>query len=453
MTYSKIIFTTLSYLMLAGFLPLLFGLVKPVIAYSLVWILLSVLYLIYSFQLKGIQIEGRDIYKFLALSIVVRLLFLFTEPIGSDDVYRYMWDGKAQDAGVNPYLYKPVDKELNYLHSEILPSKMNFQEMKTIYFPLSQWLFYIGYKISGESVWAYKFLLLISEIFTLLLLYKILAKLKIAKKYLLLYALAPLPIIQFAFDAHLDGFGLPLLLAFIYFYLDDKKILSAIFLGLSFSIKPVGVLILPILFLREKRITYKVLMVTVPFISFGVQFLPYIFTSNPFEAFLIYTRNWFYNGLIFNLLNSIIHNNQTARLWCSILLVISLVPVYFSKKDFLDKTYFAVLLLLIFSPVVHPWYIAWLLVLSVIAQKMSGIYFAAAAALTSLTVWNYQINGVWKDYLHVQIIEYVPVIILFVYEFIKPKKFNMPVCRKLAEIIKFNFLCFEKKEPRNTEAP
>ncbi len=422
MTSAKKIFLYLSVLLILGHLPLLLDLGNPITIYSIVWIGLSVIYLLHFFILKEGEIKQDLIYRLIAATVVIRIIFLFSQPVGSDDVYRYMWDGKTQDAGINPYLYKPVDEKLNFLHSDILPLKMNFREMKTIYFPLSQWLFYVGYKLSGESVWAYKLLLLLSEILTLFLLFKILGKLNVDKKYLLIYALAPLPIIQFALDAHLDGFGLPLLLAFIYFYLNDKKILSAIFLGLSFSIKPVGILILPILFLREKKITEKLLMVTVPFIAFGIQFLPYIFTSNPFEAFIIYTRNWFYNGLVFNLLNSIIHNNQTTRLWCSLLLIISLVPVYFSKKIFIDKIYFAVMLLMIFSPVVHPWYISWVLILVVVTRKWSGIYFVAAVSLTSLTVLNYQLNGVWKDYLLVQIVEYVPVIALLIYEFAKSEK-------------------------------
>ena len=422
MISAKKILLPLSLVLILGHLLLLFNPGKPIIIYSIVWIALSVLYLSYFLVLNKEGLNHSLITKLVTAAVVIRILFLFSQPVGSDDIYRYMWDGKTQDAGINPYLYKPVDDKLNFLHSEILPSKMNFKEMKTIYFPLSQWLFYIGYKLSGESVWAYKLLLLLSELVTLFLLYKILEKLRIDKKYLLLYALAPLPIIQFALDAHLDGFGLPLLLAFVYFYLGNKKILSAVFLGLSFSIKPVGVLILPILFLHEKKNTDKLLMVSIPFFAFGVQFLPYIFTSNPFEAFMIYTRNWFYNGLVFNLLNSIIHNNQTTRFWCSLLLIISLVPVYLSKKIFMDKIYFAVMLLMIFSPVVHPWYITWVLILVVITRKASGIYFAAAASLTSLTVLNYQLNGVWKDYLLVQIVEYVPVIALLVYEFVKSEK-------------------------------
>ncbi|MFA7421168.1 MAG: hypothetical protein WCZ90_15910 [Melioribacteraceae bacterium] len=424
MNSAKKTFLPLAIALVLGHGFFFFDLTKPITLYSAIWIGLSILYLCFSYSIMKWEPTTKLFYFLVYAGVLVRLFFIISQPIGSDDVYRYMWDGKIQDAGINPYLYKPVDEGLNSLHSDILPSKMNFQNMKTIYFPLSQWLFYLGYKVSGEAVWAYKLLLLLSEILTIFLLFKILVKLKIETKFILLYVLAPLPIIQFALDAHLDGFGLPLLLAFIYYYLNDRKIISAIFLGLSFSIKPVGVLILPILFLREKKITDKLYMCAIPFIAFAVQFLPYIFTSNPFEAFIIYTRNWFYNGLVFNLLNSFIHNNQISRLWCSILLCISLSPVYFIKKNFIDKIYFAVLLLMIFSPVVHPWYIAWTLILAIVAQKWSGIYFAAAASLTSLTVLNYQLNGVWKDYQLVQIAEYVPVMFLIVYEFLKSKKEN-----------------------------
>ncbi len=421
MTNQKKIFIILNILILAGFLPFALELADPIIVYSIVWISISFLFLFLFFQITRIEIEKRTVFFFIALSILIRFFFLFSDPIGSDDVYRYMWDGKTQEAGINPYMYKPIDPKLNFLHSDILPSKMNFQNMKTIYFPLSQWLFYFAYKVSGENVWAYKLLLLISEILTLFMLYKILCSLKVQTKLVLLYALAPLSIIQFALDAHLDAFGLPLLLSFIYFYLNEKKLLAAIFLGLSFSIKPVGVLILPILFLREKKISTKLMLVTVPFIAFGVQFLPYIFSSNPFEAFLIYSRNWIYNGLVFNLLNSFIQNNQTTRLLCSMLLVISLLPIYFSKKQFLDKIYFAVLLLMVFSPVVHPWYIAWLLILSILAMKLSGVYLSAAASLTSLTIVSYYTNGIWKDFILVQLVEYLPVLVLLIYEFKKSK--------------------------------
>jgi hypothetical protein len=293
--------------------------------------------------------------------------------------------------------------------------------MKTIYFPLSQWLFYIGFWLSGESVWGYKLLLFIAELITITSLYTLLEYSNINPKYLLFYVLCPLPIIHFAIDAHLDGLGLPLLLLAILFYVKDKKIISAILLGLSFSIKPVGLVFLPILFLKEKGIVNKIKVSIIPLAAFFVQFLPYIFKTNPFEAFIIYTENWTFNGFVFDFLNLLFLDNQKTRLICGILLVIFLIPVYLGKKSFNEKIYYSALLMMIFSPVVHPWYIGWITILLPLSQKWSGIFFAALSSLTSITVLNYQLNGVWKEYWVVLILEYLPVLILLYFEFFNRK--------------------------------
>ena len=43
---------------------------------------------------------------------ILRLTILFLPPYLSDDIYRYIWDGRVQGAGVNPYLYIPNDPAL-----------------------------------------------------------------------------------------------------------------------------------------------------------------------------------------------------------------------------------------------------------------------------------------------------------------------------------------------------
>lgn len=393
--------------------------VTPVISYTVVFIFSSLLYLFIGWKIFKTEISSQHIYFLISLAFLLRLSFLTTIPIGSDDVYRYMWDGKIQASGINPYLYVPNDARLNSYHSDLLPEALNFKEMKTIYFPLSQWLFYIGYNLSGESVWGYKLLLFLFELLTIAGLFQLLKKLKIDPKYSLLYALCPLPIFQFAVDAHLDGFGLPLLLFSLFFYMDNKKNFSAVLLGLSLSIKPIGLILVPIFFLNEKNITDRVKIVVIPLIAFFAQFIFYIFTTNPFEAFFIFTKNWYFNGFVFNLLNAVFSNNQTSRLICGILLTLSLIPIYFSKRELIEKIYLAVLLLMIFSPVVHPWYITWVAVLLPFAQKRSGIYFVAASSLTAITILNYQLNEIWKDYWFVLIIEYVPFLFLFFLEITK----------------------------------
>lgn len=431
MIRNKIAFNIFSVFLLSVIALIHFLSVAPIISYTVLFIFSSLIFLFVSQQIFKTEISSKHIYVLIAAAFVLRLSFISTTTIGSDDIYRYMWDGKVQASGINPYLYPPNDKHLEFLHTELLPKALNFKEMKTIYFPLSQWLFYAGYKLSVESVWGYKLLLFLFELLTLAGLFQLIKKLKIDKKYLLLYVLCPLPIFQFAIDAHLDGFGLPLLVFSLLFYLDNKNILSMILLGLSLSIKPVGLILVPIFFLNEKNLLDRIKIIAVPLFAFFAQFIFYIFSTNPFEALFIFTKNWYFNGFVFNLLNEVFNNNQTSRMICAFLLILSLIPIYLSKRELISKIFFAVLILMIFSPVVHPWYITWVAVLLPLVQKRSGIYFVAASSLTAITVLNYQLYGIWKDYWFVLIIEYLPILFLLYLELT-----NASFANKLKSIFK-----------------
>jgi len=395
----------------------------PIRIFAISYIASSAVFILISFFLLKYNLNKNVIIISSLIGIILRISFINTMPIGSDDIYRYMWDGKVQSNGINPYKFSPNDSNLVYLHSDILPAKVNFPELKTIYFPLSQWLFFLGYQLSGENIWGYKFILMVFELLTVIILHLILRKLNKPSKYLLLYLLCPLPIFQFALDSHLDGYGLMLITMSILFYLKRRLTISLIFLGLSLSIKPVGILFIPVFFLNEPKISDKLKILFLPFITFFIQFIPYIFSSNPFEALFVYAKHWSFNGSIFNLLNSFIKHNQITRIVCGIMLLIILIPLYLSRYDLLKKIYYSVFMLLIFSPVVHPWYIGWLAVLMPLIPAHSGIMYSSLSSLTSFTVLSYQLNGVWKEYPLVLLIEYIPVILLLLFELNIIKKF------------------------------
>src|ERR1700704_4003986 len=48
----------------------------------------------------------------LGLGLTMRLLLVNEEPLLSTDLYRYIWDGRVQGAGINPYLHVPADPAL-----------------------------------------------------------------------------------------------------------------------------------------------------------------------------------------------------------------------------------------------------------------------------------------------------------------------------------------------------
>jgi len=414
----------LLFLLSASFFFILFSLfillkTKGIVTYTIVFISTSLIFILLCWQIIKFKISNKSIIVLIGLALIIKVIFIFVHPIGSDDYYRYIWDGKVQANGINPYKFAPSDAALNNLHSADLPKKVNYPNMKTIYPPLGENIFYLSYLISGESFLGLKLLLLLSDILTALGIFLILKELKLPIKNILIYVLCPLPIFQFFIDAHVDGFGLPLIVFAIYFYIKQKRILSYIFIGLSLCIKPVGLMLLPILFLNEKGLKEKSKTIIVPLLICFILYLPYIFTGAPFQALTTFTENWTFNGIVFDILNQFINNNQITRLLCGILLIISYLPVLFSNKKLLDKIYLSIFLLMIFSPIVHPWYISWIIILLPFTLKWSGIFYAALISLTGFTLISYQLHGIWKEYTLVLVFEYIPVLSMFLYEIFK----------------------------------
>ncbi len=412
----SVLFPTASISILAALLILHLPAVRPVVAFGSVFMFTSLLYLVMGWTLIKVDLRDVLLYSLIVLSLLVRLSFVSGNPIGSEDAFRYLWDGKVQSNGVNPYLYAALDEHLGFLHSPLLPAAMNHADLKTIYFPLSQWIFYICYQISGEALWSYKLVYIFAELATMAGLLLILTKLAVPRKYLLLYALCPLPIIQFAVDAHLDAIGIPFFIFSLFFYLSGRKVFSYVLLGLSMSIKPVGLILLPGLLFMEKGSRNKLTAVSIPLLTVGVQFLPYLFTSNPFETLFAFTKDWSFNGIVFELFYRYFNDNQPARLYCVVVLGVALILLNYRRKDFLEAGYFSILFLMLLSPVVHPWYVSWVAVLLPIVRKWSGIYLTAAVSLTSFTVMNFKLTGGWTQYPIVLLVEYVPVMVLLIIE-------------------------------------
>ena len=74
-------------------------------------------------------LRGRDSRSVLIIGLVFAALFrlsiLFSPPYLSDDLYRYVWDGRVQAAGINPYRYIPADQSLVGLRDEKIYPKIN----------------------------------------------------------------------------------------------------------------------------------------------------------------------------------------------------------------------------------------------------------------------------------------------------------------------------------------
>jgi len=384
--------------------------------YSFSSILSSLIYLVAIITLIKTELSNGQTLSVLLVFLLIKILFISIEPIGSNDYYRYLWDGKVQINGINPYLYSPNDQNLTQLHSELLPEKVSYPQIRTIYFPVSQFLFTLAYWISGENVIGLKIILFLAELLTLISLYYLFKRYAIALKYILVYAALPLVIFQFFIDAHVDLVGATLLLASVTLYFYNKKICGYILLGLSISVKPVGLLLMPFLFQNEQKFLDRIKSVLIPIIVFIITFLPYMFAATPLDTIINFTTKWTFNGMIYNVLDIFLSNNLTIRIICGILFLIVFVFLFLVKTDFFKKFYLSLFLLMIFSPVVHPWYLIWFAVLLPVIRSYAGFYFVTAVSLTSITIVTFQTEDTWHESPLILILQYLPLILIFLSE-------------------------------------
>ncbi len=383
---------------------------QPIVGYAAAKVISSILFLVMAYQLFRAPMERKILWSAVFLFIILRLSFIATHPIGSDDIFRYLWDGRVQAASINPYLYAPNAPELTHLHTATLPSLVNQPQMQTLYFPLSEWIFYLSYLISGVNFLGYKLILFAAEMLTLFGLINVLEHQKIDKKYLLLFFACPLMIFEYSIDAHVDIFGLMFIVFFLWFYLRGKLLPALFFLGCSFSIKPAALVILPALFFHGRSWKERTMIAFIPLAVVGTQFLPYVFDGDIFVSLRTFTKHWTFNGFFFNVFNLYFQNNQPSRITAAIFLFLFVAFVNIKQYPLMQKVYLSMLGLFLFSPVVHPWYIGWIGILVPLIRRPSGVYYIAAAGLTVITPLYFQLFGIWKDFWPVLAVEYLPVL-------------------------------------------
>jgi hypothetical protein len=139
----------------------------------------------------------------LFFALVMRAILVPGTPI-STDVFRYVWDGRVQGAGINPYLYLPIDAALSSLRDgDIYPYINRVDYAPTIYPPTAQIVFYLVTRVT-ESVIGMKIAMLMFEGLAIFALLKLLAARSLPPERILIYAWHPLPLWEFARSGHVD---------------------------------------------------------------------------------------------------------------------------------------------------------------------------------------------------------------------------------------------------------
>ena len=147
---------------------------------------------------------------------LLRAIALFAPQALSTDAFRYVWDGRVQAAGINPYRYVPADPALESLRdTKIYPNINRAGYAHTIYPPTAQIAFWAITRID-DSVVGMKLGMLACDGLTIACLVALLRAYGLPPTRVLLYAWHPLPIWEFAGTGHVDAVAIALVcLAFL----------------------------------------------------------------------------------------------------------------------------------------------------------------------------------------------------------------------------------------------
>jgi len=147
----------------------------------------------------------RALLVVIGVAVLARLIALPSPPTLSTDVFRYVWDGRIQAAGVNPYLYVPASEQLALLRdSAIFPNVDKSEYARTIYPPVAEMIFWLVSRAS-ETLTAMKIAMLAFDMLTIATIVALLRQDGLPAERVLVYAWHPLPIWEFAGTGHVDA--------------------------------------------------------------------------------------------------------------------------------------------------------------------------------------------------------------------------------------------------------
>ena len=227
------------------------GTLRPVVA-GLAMASVGVYFLAVRLVLRHAQ-PRHAVWVVLIVAAALRLPMLFAPPILSSDIYRYVWDGRVQAAGINPYLYVPADPALAALRDNAIYAHINRPNYAhTIYPPAAQAVFAALGRLS-QTVFAEKLGVFGFEALAIFCAIRLLAIAGLPAERVLIYAWNPLAVWSFAMDGHVDAIGIGLLAAALLLLARNRDGLAGLLFGAAALVKFLPLAVGPALWRRGGR--------------------------------------------------------------------------------------------------------------------------------------------------------------------------------------------------------
>ena len=393
------------------------------------------------------QLErARAVRAAVLLALVAGVVLVVAPPVLSDDLFRYLWDGRVISHGISPYRYAPADPALAHLRDGAW-SRINNAEIATIYPPLAQAVFAIA-----DQVWHHVASLKVLALGAHLATIPVVARLAGDRggDAALVYGLNPLVLVESALSGHVDVVAGLAIAAAALALLSQRPGRAALFVAAAAGVKLIGIALAPLVALRDRRAAVLAIALCAAALA------PLLLAGGSPDGAGIthYTRRWRGNEGAFGLLDRAARAalaaaadeddapgqirlaalgpliaslrgspadvratltaekkatpdpadfqiaflaSQIAR-GLALLLVLGLA-VFLALRRTDPLTAFRVVLLaaLLLAPQIHPWYLLWLLPIEAACGGRAGIVWSAAILVAYAPLDQWLIAREWAE--------------------------------------------------------
>jgi hypothetical protein len=335
----------------------------------------------------------RALVLIIVTAVLGRLLLLMPPPL-STDIYRYVWDGRVQAAGINPYRYRPADPEVAFLRDPTIFPKINrAASAVTIYPPMAQAIF-LGVTRLSERVTAMKAAMAAFDLVSIGALLALLRRHGLPQTRVLFYAWHPLPLFEFAGSGHIDAAAIALMLLACLCAERRWSLAAGALLAAATLVKFFPAVIAPALYRRwdwrfPAAMLGAVVALYLPYLGMGREalgFLPAYFHEEGLTA-----GDGFFALHAIGAWVSLPAWASSAYVLVALALLAAAASAVLLRRNAASVPLGSALLLLaLFTVALSPhldWYFAWVIPFLCFSPSWAWIYLSGAAPLLYAKIW------------------------------------------------------------------
>ncbi|MGH9630061.1 MAG: hypothetical protein ACRD7E_17225 [Bryobacteraceae bacterium] len=362
---------------------------------------------------------ARSSRRFILFVFLAALVFRATVwplfPAFSDDVYRYRWEGKLQDAGGNPYQVRPNDPEWSELRDPAFDN-VGSKDFKGGYGPLIELTELFTYRVLKTrvpdpfaQVFWFKLPSVLFDLASMVVLAALLRARGLPMERVLIYAWSPLPVFEYWVNGHNDSMPVFFVLLALLAASWGRWTWSFVWLSLATAAKLWPVVLFPLfIFWRGARpIRWYQWLVVIPL--FGLISLPYWSVVTENLHFLTgFIGGWRNNDSLFGLLLFLVDDLYRAKHIAFGILAASVVWATTRKWPLEKCSLFIIVAMLLVASNCHPWYLLWFLPLLAFVPFPPLLLWTALMPLCYAVVIRWLALGEWEGSTAIRWYVYVP---------------------------------------------